>query len=497
MRKWPRSLTILLLALAAILVSVLKDPLNTAVTKSFDQHNLNTPAGYLGVTLLIILAAIAIYFLQRQLTRHDTPESYTPPLQARQALIHQVTQFAQAQFDGGLYHLARQEFQLAERPLHVTTRDNDTPINDGGIEPFYRRLDGPLLILGEPGTGKTTLLYELTTLLLPQPGDDHQPIPVPFEISAWATRQLPLDEWLAAELNRRHGVSSSLAKRWIDSATILPLLDGLDEVPAAHRPACVTRINEFRRQHPGLKLVLTCRESEYAALAVGLDAHSAVIVRPLAPAAVESYLARHANFAGLRHALNTAPELWEIMTTPLMLWVAAFAFLEDPGQPLPPVPPAALRAILFDRYIHRMVQRESVKRDPSGPTFSVEETDRWLRGTAAAMVRAGVTSFQLEELSLLWLPDAQRPAARWRLRMLAGLIFGLIFGLSVGLTYGLSVGLIFGLIFGLSVGLTYGLIVVLSGGQEAPVDAVRWSWSEARGGLIFGQIFGRRIDRSR
>ena len=469
MRKWPRSLTILLLTLGTILVSVLTDPLNTAVTKSFEQHNLNTPAGYLGLTLLIILIVIGGYFLQRQLTQHDTSESYTPPLQARQALIHQVIQFAQAQFDGGLYHLARQEFQLAQRPLHVTTRDNDTPINDGGIEPFYRRLDGPLLILGEPGTGKTTLLYELTTLLLPQPGDDHQPIPVPFEISAWATRQLPLDEWLAAELNRRHGVSSSLAKRWIDSATILPLLDGLDEVPAAHRPACVTRIDEFRRQHPGLKLVLTCRESEYAALAVGLDAHSAVIVRPLAPAAVESYLARHANFAGLRHALNTAPELWEIMTTPLMLWVAAFAFLEDPAQPLPPVPPAAagpaLRAILFDRYIHRMVQRESEKRDPSGPAFSVEETDRWLRGTAAAMVRAGVTSFQLEELSLLWLPDAQRPAAGWRLRMFAGLIFGLIGGLIVGLIVGLIDGLIGGLIVGLSIGLSVGLIGVLSGGS--------------------------------
>ena len=47
---------------------------------------------------------------------------------------------------------------------------------------------------------------------------------------------------------------------------VLPLLDGLDEVKAGHRAACVDAINAFRQSHGLLPLAVTSRAVDYEAL---------------------------------------------------------------------------------------------------------------------------------------------------------------------------------------------------------------------------------------
>jgi predicted NACHT family NTPase len=96
---------------------------------------------------------------------------------------------------------------------------------------------GSLLILGEPGTGKTTVLLELLRELLNRAEQDGTyPIPAVFNLSAWAARQLPLAQWLVAELNERSGVPKRVARRWVETEQIIPLLDGLDEVARGASP---------------------------------------------------------------------------------------------------------------------------------------------------------------------------------------------------------------------------------------------------------------------
>jgi len=172
----------------------------------------------------------------------------------RQQLIKQVRlDWIDGVLDQSLYKVARIELGLIEHPLNTTIRTPEvqepravppgTPISQ-----VFDQQASALLILGGPGTGKTTLLLELARdLLLHAEHDENQPIPVVFNLSSWAVRRQPLRKWLIAELNERSHVPKKVATAWMESEQILPLLDGLDEVAPDHRDACVEAINNFRR----------------------------------------------------------------------------------------------------------------------------------------------------------------------------------------------------------------------------------------------------------
>jgi transcriptional regulator with XRE-family HTH domain len=149
--------------------------------------------------------------------------------------------------------------RLPVRLMDDTERLDTTTIRD------VLRHSPHLLVLGAPGTGKTVLLQELVQELVDGWADDPtQPVPVLIPLSSWAQRRGPLDGWLVDQLFRLYSVDRKLAWQWIEARRVLPLLDGLDEVPAQHREACVGAINDYQRErgavHP---LVVTCRTAVY------------------------------------------------------------------------------------------------------------------------------------------------------------------------------------------------------------------------------------------
>ena len=124
-----------------------------------------------------------------------------------------------------LWHVLR-EFDTSGRLSSATA----------SIVDVYDHAGGELLILGEPGAGKTTMLLDLTRTLLERARhNEAQPIPVVFPLSSWATRGQPLIQWLATELHARYQVPLPLATAWVETDQVLPLLDGLDEVTASLR----------------------------------------------------------------------------------------------------------------------------------------------------------------------------------------------------------------------------------------------------------------------
>ncbi|WP_235112499.1 hypothetical protein [Acaryochloris sp. 'Moss Beach'] len=70
-----------------------------------------------------------------------------------------------------------------------------------------------LLILGEPGAGKTVTLLKLAESLIKRTTEDlSQPLPVVVNLSSWAKQRKPINEWLAQELYEIYTVSKTLGK---------------------------------------------------------------------------------------------------------------------------------------------------------------------------------------------------------------------------------------------------------------------------------------------
>lgn len=119
------------------------------------------------------------------------------------------------------------------------------------LDATFDAFDQAMLILGAPGSGKTVLLNQLAATLADRAErDPTQPIPMVLNLASWAARRPPLDAWLADELSVVYGVNRKLGANLVAAGMLLPVLDGLDEVPADDRTDCVEAINDYQPRAP-------------------------------------------------------------------------------------------------------------------------------------------------------------------------------------------------------------------------------------------------------
>ena len=393
----------------------------------------------------------------------------------RRQLIERVrTDWIEGVLNQSLYKVARIELGLetkpdaVERPLDVVVQRPDresqslplgTPMRS-----VFDDLGGRLLILGDPGTGKTTLLLELTRDLLDHAdNDEFYPVPVVFNLSSWAKEQLPLLEWLADDLNQQiSDIPAKTWRAWLETDRILPLLDGLDEVALEHREECVARINEFSRQKASLPLVVCSRTQDYASLDTKLQVPGAALVQPLKRRQVNDFLKQAGEpVAGVRAALQGDATLWEVFDTPLMLNIAMLAYK---GVPEGAVQLSGTleerRATLFSKYIDAAFKRR-VTEVPD----TRDQAIHWVGWLAAVLVRQGQTIFHLESLQPNWLGLRSSRVVGLVVGLVGVLVGGLVGGLGGGLGGGLVGGRFHRLVGGRFHRLVGGLGVGLVGGR--------------------------------
>ena len=218
---------------------------------------------------------------------------------------------------------------------------------------------GSLLVLGEPGSGKTTSLLELARgLLLRAETDPRRPVPVVFNLSAWQEPHTTLDTWLVDELSAQYQIPKKIGRGWLADSRLLPLLDGLDELAPPRRAACVEAINSFSQESGPVGVVVCCRLAEYIDLSVRLSLNSAVRLLPLADEQVQGYLTGLGQrLAGLRALLQRDSALRLEARSPLMLSLMVRAYQDLPAEQLVQesgATAAARRKRLMDAYVAQM-----------------------------------------------------------------------------------------------------------------------------------------------
>ena len=269
----------------------------------------------------------------------------------------------------------------------------------------FRNADRSLLILGAPGSGKTINLVELASYLLAMAGDDeHQPVPVILNLSGWAEKQMGIGEWAVEEMIAKYQIPRRMGRAWLADDRLLFLLDGLDEMPANCRAACIVAINEYRQAYGLADMAVCCRQEVYDAIVrdhdVRLQVNGAVLIRPLTSAQIRE----HAS-PSLSAAIFADETLLEIAHSPLNLSMMQTAFNGDgarqettgsePAQGTP-----FTRDRLFDHYVRRMFQRQEAK---GGGDYASDEVSDHLTWLAQRMQGHNQSIFLLEQLQPSWL----------------------------------------------------------------------------------------------
>ena len=117
-------------------------------------------------------------------------------------------------------------------------------------------------------------------------------MPVVFNLSSWNEKFKALFDWVTEELKTKYLIPKRIGRFWLDGNRLLLLLDGLDEVQADRRAACIRAINAFLEDHGTPGLAVCSRLQEYTAEPVRLKMSGAICLRPLTATQIETYLSR-------------------------------------------------------------------------------------------------------------------------------------------------------------------------------------------------------------
>ena len=364
---------------------------------------------------------------------------------------------------------------------------------------------GRLLILGNPGSGKTTSLLSLAKeLIVRAKSQNDYPIPVLLNLSAWNKPKQSMQEWLLTGFKEKYGIRYDVGRKLLNNGRLLLMLDGLDEVEASCQEACVLAINELLAEKSiSFYLVVCSRQQEYKLLKTKLNLNGAISLQPLTHDQIEIYL-KQIDLPKFVDNVFQELTLANWLKSPLFLSITSLAYQSISLEAWQTIPTTEGRLhYLFDAYIQQMLTRRS--RANGYPAYKeprIGQTLHWLTWLSQQLSKNSQTEFLIEKMQPSFLTQSQL----WQYRtLLATLGIGFV----VGPVYGLLAihlkldGKATAILF---VGLIIGIILDWYRDIK-PVETLKISWNipqnrlkiGIRNGLIFavvGWLIGMGISTS-
>lgn len=352
-------------------ISVRHDTFDDDVKKLIEVIQKKTQAGILGVTNT------------RELTAYEQ--------RVRQLYLYNFKEDILNRLASSIHSAHKIDLGIVDAPkataLPWKYRDSSRLEQFDTIEEAIDKYRGRLLILGAPGSGKTTTILHMgQQFAAAAEADDSAPIPLFVNLTKFrfqkSNRSLfsnfrnsydgeliagqedrQFENWLIKQLSQMPGLSSKQARKWIEEGRIALLLDGLDEVDDQLRAKLTTLLNNtFLRHYPASTVIICSRINEYLPLqendVARLQLNGAITLQPLSTEQINHYL-KSVNAFGLIAALPDDKVLQEMAQTPLTLSIMTLAY--GSSSPEPAMASESLterRLNLMASYVDRMLQRK-------------------------------------------------------------------------------------------------------------------------------------------
>ncbi|MGW3089437.1 NACHT domain-containing protein [Streptomyces sp. NPDC001108] len=367
-------LTGLLVLLALFLLQELAAGLLPDIYKGFAGESRKTLV--IGAVVAFAVVGLLLYIVHLRGLVPPEPDfalGAEERARVRAALLHAVRRSWTEGADRARERAVRIELGLAEHRTAVHDPWGAPRLAAGGPEggvplpagtrigEVFDRHQAQLLVLGDPGAGKTSRMLELTEYLAAAAErDDAAPVPVVLLLTDWHGG--PMVPWVLDELHSRYRVPRETGLALLRDNGLALVLDGLDEVAPGLRADCVRAVNALigAEGHPHCPIAVSCRSADYEELGERLTVNGAVRVRPMDVAAVHALLdSAGEGLRGLAVAAAADPVLARLLTTPLMLGVAALAYEGVDEEEVTALGDTEeRRGRIFDAYIERMIHRD-------------------------------------------------------------------------------------------------------------------------------------------
>ncbi|MFQ4139925.1 NACHT domain-containing protein [Nodosilinea sp. PGN35] len=205
------------------------------------------------------------------------------------------------------------------------------------LEGIRKYADNHVLLVGRPGSGKSTALIRLLleeATLSSSPSvliERKEParIPVLVELRYWQTSILERIRAFLCQHDPQLNLDDAALNSLLHQRRFLLLIDGLNELPSDEAR---TQLTTFRRDYPQVPMIFTTRD---LGLGGDLGIEKKLEMQPLTEAQMKAFVRAYVPDQAEAMLRRLSDRLREFGQTPLLLWMLCEVFQQSPNRQMP------------------------------------------------------------------------------------------------------------------------------------------------------------------